>query len=134
MYPPRMTVIYVIDGSEVTGLERFWDVIGEAVNGPGGYFGRGLDSFADCLGGGMGTPDDDAFVIEWRDHALSARALGHEETARHLRRTLTRVHPTGRARAENALAEALAGRGPTLFDTLVDIITERTAPGTLRLR
>ncbi|MER5897134.1 barstar family protein [Streptomyces sp. NPDC001876] len=129
-----MTVIYVIDGSEVTGLERFWDVVGEAVNGPGGYFGRSLDSFADCLSGGMGTPDDAAFVIEWRDHELSARALGHEETARRLRSTLARVHPTGRAAAEHALAEALAGRGPTLFDTLVDVITERTAPGTLRLR
>ncbi|GAA2926298.1 MULTISPECIES: barstar family protein [Streptomycetaceae] len=129
-----MTVIYVIDGSEVTGLERFWDVVGEAVNGPGGYFGRNLDAFADCLGGGMGTPDDADFVIEWRDHALSARALGHEETARRLRRTLSRADATGRARVETELAEALAGRGPTLFDQLVQIITDRTAPGTLRLR
>ncbi|MYX71624.1 barstar family protein, partial [Streptomyces sp. SID3915] len=79
-----MTVTYVIEGSEVTGLERFWELIGEAVNGPGGYFGRGLDSFADCLSGGFGTPDDGAFVIEWRDHTASARALGHEETARRL--------------------------------------------------
>ncbi|KQX86225.1 barstar family protein [Streptomyces clavifer] len=129
-----MTVIYVIDGSEVTGLERFWEVVGEAVNGPGGYFGRNLDAFADCLSGGMGTPDDADFVIEWRDHAASARALGHEETARHLRRTLDRAHATGRERVRAELAEALAGRGPTLFDQLVQIITERTAPGTLRLR
>ncbi|MGW4234763.1 barstar family protein [Streptomyces sp. NPDC004980] len=129
-----MTVIYVIDGSEVTGLERFWDVIGKAVNGPGGYFGRNLDAFADCLSGGMGTPDDADFVIEWRDHALSARALGHEETARRLRDSLTRVHASNRARVEAELAEALAGRGPTLFDELVEIITDRTAPGTLRLK
>ncbi|MFH9466470.1 barstar family protein [Streptomyces clavifer] len=129
-----MTVIYVIDGSEVTGLERFWEVVGEAVNGPGGYFGRNLDAFADCLSGGMGTPDDADFVIEWRDHAASAGALGHEETVRHLRRTLDRAHATGRERVRAELAEALAGRGPTLFDQLVRIITERTAPGTLRLR
>lgn len=51
-----MTATYVIPGAEVTGLERFWQVMGEAVNGPDGYFGRNLDAFADCLGGGFGTP------------------------------------------------------------------------------
>ncbi|MFF1843160.1 barstar family protein [Streptomyces sp. NPDC058217] len=129
-----MTVTYVIDGAEVTGPERFWQVIGEAVNGPGGYFGRNLDAFADCLSGGMGTPDDGDFVIEWRDHASSARALGHEETARHVRRLLGRAHPTNRPALQRNLDEALAGHGPTLFDQLVEIIEERTAPGTLRLR
>ncbi|AEN13204.1 MULTISPECIES: barstar family protein [unclassified Streptomyces] len=129
-----MTVTYVIEGSEVTGLERFWELIGEAVNGPGGYFGRGLDSFADCLSGGFGTPDDGAFVIEWRDHTASARALGHEETARRLEALLGRAHHTNRARIERELAEARAGRGPTLFDQLVGIIEEETGPGTLRLR
>ncbi|MGW3658551.1 barstar family protein [Streptomyces sp. NPDC005151] len=128
-----MTVTYVIDGSEVTGLERFWQVIGEAVNGPGGYFGRNFDAFADCLGGGMGTPDDGDFVFEWRDHALSAQALGHEETARYLRQSLSRVHPTNRPAVQRRLDDALAGRGPTLFDLLVDALTSGTAPGTLRL-
>ncbi|MEU1468157.1 barstar family protein [Streptomyces sp. NPDC005761] len=128
-----MTVTYVIDGSEVTGLERFWDVIGEAVNGPGGYFGRGLDSFADCLRGGMGTPDDGDFVFEWRDHALSARALAHAETARHLRVLLGRAHASNLPRLRQELARAEAGAGPTLFDRLLEIIRAETAPGALRL-
>ncbi|WP_406090974.1 barstar family protein [Streptomyces sp. NBC_01013] len=128
-----MTVTYVIDGSRVTGLERFWDVIGEAVNGPGGYFGRGLDSFADCLRGGMGTPDDGDFAIEWRDHTLSARALAHQETARYLRRLLGRAHPSNLPGLRQELAQAEAGTGPTLFDRLLEIIRAETAPGTLRL-
>lgn len=128
-----MTVTYVIDGSRITGLDSFWDVVGEAVNGPGGRFGRNLDAFADCLGGGFGTPEDGDFVIEWHDHARSARALGHEETARRLEARLPRVHHSNRARVEEELAEARAGRGPTLFDVIVEIITERTGPGTLRL-
>ncbi|WP_328906618.1 barstar family protein [Streptomyces sp. NBC_00234] len=128
-----MTVTYVIEGSEVTGLERFWEVIGEAVNGPGGYFGRNLDAFADCLSGGMGTPDDEDFVIEWRDHTRSAEALGHPETARYLRRLAQRAHPTSRIRLQAELGEALAGRGPTLFDRLVEIIRERAGPDALRL-
>ncbi|WNI21638.1 barstar family protein [Streptomyces sp. ITFR-16] len=128
-----MTVTYVINGSEVTGLERFWDLIGEAVNGPGGSFGRNLDAFADCLSGGMGTPDDNDFVIEWRDHARSARALGHEETARHLRRLTARAHPDNLPPLRERIARAEQGRGPTLFDELVDIIQERLGPGRLLL-
>ncbi|MGW2084923.1 barstar family protein [Streptomyces sp. NPDC001880] len=128
-----MTVTYVIDGSRVTGLEQFWEVIGEAVNGPGGYFGRNLDALADCLGGGMGTPDDGDFVFEWRHHTLSAQALGHEETACHLRRSLERAHPTNRPAMRERLDEALAGRGPTLFDLIVGILADGATPGTLRL-
>ncbi|MFJ7253894.1 barstar family protein [Streptomyces sp. NPDC098085] len=127
-----MTVTYVIDGSRVTGLEQFWNVIGEAVNGPGGYFGRNFDALADCLSGGMGAPDDD-FVFEWRDHALSAQALGHAETARYLRQSLDRVHPTNRPAVRRRLDDALAGRGPTLFDLLVETLTDGTPPGRLRL-
>ncbi|WP_326673295.1 barstar family protein [Streptomyces sp. NBC_01257] len=128
-----MTVTYVIDGSGVTGLDSFWVVIGEAVNGPGGYFGRGLDAFADCLRGGMGTPDDDDFVIEWRDHEMSARALGHEETARYLRGLFPRAHVSSLPRLREELARAEEGRGPTLFDRLLEIVREETDPGTLRL-
>ncbi|MBO0912935.1 barstar family protein [Streptomyces laculatispora] len=128
-----MTVTYVIEGSRVTGLEQFWTVIGEAVNGPDGYFGRNLDALADCLGGGMGTPDDGDFVIEWRDHALSVHALGHGETARQLRRSLERAHPTNRPAMRKRLDEALAGRGPTLFDLIVAILADETTPGRLRL-
>ncbi|MEU2247122.1 barstar family protein [Streptomyces sp. NPDC019224] len=128
-----MTVTYVIEGSRITGPDSFWTVVGEAVNGPGGYFGRNLDAFADCLSGGMGTPDDGDFVIEWRDHALSARALGHAETARYLERLAARAHESNRGRLREESSRAAAGLGPTLFDRLVAIIRERTGPDTLRL-
>lgn len=128
-----MTVTYVIDGAEVTGLDRFWPVIGAAVNGPGGYFGRNLDSLADCLRGGYGTPDDGDFAIEWRAHEASRQALGHEETARVIRRRLERAHPDNGPALRARLAEAEAGRGPTVFDELTRLFEEE-APGVLRLR
>ncbi|MFJ4919189.1 barstar family protein [Streptomyces sp. NPDC088725] len=128
-----MTMTYVIDGAEVTGLDRFWQVIGAAVNGPDGYFGRNLDALADCLHGGFGTPDDGDYVIEWRAHDLSRQALGHEETARELRRRLARAHPGNRAALSTRLAEAEAGLGPTIFDELTGLFEEE-APGVLRLR
>ncbi|WP_327684799.1 barstar family protein [Streptomyces sp. NBC_00467] len=127
-----MTKTYVIDGAEVTGLDSFWRVIGEAVNGPEGYFGRNLDAFADCLGGGMGTPDDGDYLIEWRDHESSRRALGHPETVRQLELRLARSHPSNKAAVAEELERARAGEGPTVFDELVGIIEER-APGVLRL-
>ena len=128
-----MTVTYVIDGAEVTGLDRFWQVIGAAVNGPGGYFGRNLDALADCLRGGYGTPDDGDFAVEWRAHEVSRRNLGHEETVRTLRRRLERAHPENRTVLQARLDEAEAGRGPTVFDELVGVFEEE-APGVLRLR
>ncbi|MEV5953286.1 barstar family protein [Streptomyces sp. NPDC051987] len=128
-----MTQTYVLDGTAITTLEDFWRVVGEAVNGPGGYFGRNLDAFADCLGGGFGTPDDRDFVFEWRDHDTSRAHLGHAETARQLESRLARSHPSHRAEFTAQLAEARAGRGATVFDWLVDIFEER-APNALRLR
>ncbi|WP_189921329.1 barstar family protein [Kitasatospora xanthocidica] len=126
-----MTVTYVIDGSRVGSLEEFWDVVGREI-GADGYFGRNLDAFADCLRGGYGTPDDGDWVIEWRDHEASRRALGYPETVRQLELRLGRCHPTNRERVAAELAAARAGKGPTVFDWLVRIIEEEH-PGGLRL-
>ncbi|MBV6698043.1 barstar family protein [Kitasatospora aureofaciens] len=126
-----MTVTYVIDGTRVGTLEDFWKVVGESI-GCGGYFGRNLDAFADCLRGGFGTPEDGDYAIEWRDHEVSRRNLGYPETVRQLEDRLTRCHPTNREHVGADLAAARAGQGPTVFDWLVRIIEEEL-PGGLRL-
>ncbi|MFD8731164.1 barstar family protein [Streptomyces sp. NPDC059611] len=128
-----MTMIYVLDGRRIHSLEDFWLVMGEAVNGPGGYFGRGLDSFNDCLRGGFGTPDDDDFAVEWHDHTYSQRALGHAETARQLEIRLGRCHHANRPRVAEELVAARASKGPTVFDWLVEIFDDQV-PGALVLR
>jgi RNAse (barnase) inhibitor barstar len=127
-----VTTRYVLRGARIATLEDFWREAGEAVNGPGGYFGHNLDAFADCLSGGYGTPEDGDFVLEWHDHEVSRRRLGHAETARQLRRRLERAHPGNRDRIAAELRAALAGEGPTVFDWLVRTAEER-APGRLRL-
>jgi RNAse (barnase) inhibitor barstar len=128
-----VTSVYVLDGTQVRTLEDFWRVIGEAINGPGGYFGRNLDAFADCLSGGFGTPDDDDYVVEWRDHATSREYLSHAETARQLELRLSRCHPTNRPAVSADLVAARGGHGKTVFDWLVEILEDR-APGVLRLQ
>ncbi|MFC7217989.1 barstar family protein [Streptomyces polyrhachis] len=127
-----MTTTYVLDGQRIHNLEDFWRVMGEAVNGPGGYFGRNLDAFRDCLWGGFGTPDDGEFKVQWREHACSKQALGYPETVRQLEIRLKRCHPTNRGWVTEDLNAALAGRGPTVFDWLVEIF-EETAPEALEL-
>jgi RNAse (barnase) inhibitor barstar len=50
---PQGTVIS-LDAAQVRDPVDFYCAIGEAVNGPGGYFGANLDSLHDCLRGGFG--------------------------------------------------------------------------------
>ncbi|MFD9793496.1 barstar family protein [Streptomyces sp. NPDC059070] len=128
-----MSMIYVLDGRRIHSLKDFWRVIGESVNGPGGYFGKNLDALADCLHGGFGTPDDGDFRFEWHDHEEAREALGHAETARQLERRLAHCHFTNRESVAAELAAAREGHGPTVFDWLVGIF-EREAPGRLLLR
>ncbi|GAA4955451.1 hypothetical protein GCM10023205_16680 [Yinghuangia aomiensis] len=63
--------VHELDGSEVTDETGFFCALGEAVNGPGGYFGRCLDALDDCLSGGYGarTP----FTLVWRHSEVAAR-------------------------------------------------------------
>ncbi|MFB7453483.1 barstar family protein [Streptomyces sp. NPDC056194] len=128
-----MTPTYVLDGRQIRTLEDFWRVIGEAINGPEGYFGRNLDAFADCLSGGFGTPDDDDYVVEWRDHQVSRQHLGYPETARQLEIRLSRCHPTHRPSFSADLDAARQEHGTTVFDWLIETFNDR-APGVLRLR
>ncbi|SNT35593.1 Barstar (barnase inhibitor) [Actinacidiphila glaucinigra] len=44
-----------LDGRRVTGEPGLHLVLGEAVNGPGGYVGCNADAPADCLRGGFGV-------------------------------------------------------------------------------
>ena len=111
-----MTVVYILEGAEITSLEEFWRVIGEEVNGPGGYFGSNLDAFNDCLRRGFGTPEDGDFAIEWRDHEISRRNLGYAETVRQLQIRLCipdeRLTLLDRRLREAVWADETAGASP----------------------
>ncbi|WP_323188037.1 barstar family protein [Streptomyces sp. NBC_00237] len=61
---------YALDGRHITDRSALFLALGEAVNGPGGYFGGNLDALSDCLSGGFGVTAP--FVLEW----------GHSDVAR----------------------------------------------------
>ncbi|MET7397877.1 barstar family protein [Dactylosporangium sp. NPDC005572] len=69
--PPGAT--YDLDGRFVTDVEGFYCAIGEAVNGPGGYFGWNLDALDDCFGGNFGARPP--FRLVWHDSAVAREHL-----------------------------------------------------------
>ncbi|NUT98926.1 MAG: hypothetical protein HOY78_43685 [Saccharothrix sp.] len=64
---------YDLDGRFVTDVEGFYCAIGEAVNGPGGYFGWNLGALADCANGGFGARAP--FRLVWHDSAVAREHL-----------------------------------------------------------
>ncbi|MFD9521465.1 barstar family protein [Streptomyces sp. NPDC059979] len=74
---------YELDGRHVTDEPGLYLALGEAVNGPGGYFGGCPDALVDCLRGAFGctTPA----TLLWRDAATArehlSRVLGPEGEA-----------------------------------------------------
>jgi hypothetical protein len=66
----------VVDGRFATDASGLYLAIGEAVNGPGGYFGASPDALADCLCGGFGTTVP--FTVEWTSANVAREAEGRE--------------------------------------------------------
>ncbi|WP_097870742.1 barstar family protein [Streptomyces sp. rh34] len=69
----------VLDGSGFTTRGGFYCALGEAVNGPGGYFGSNRDAVYDCLRT-MRRDGAAPFRLVWRNFAASREALGSDFT------------------------------------------------------
>ena len=64
---------YHLDGRNITDLAGFYCAIGEAINGPGGYFGWNGQALHDCLTGGWGAARP--FRLIWHDAAVARAHL-----------------------------------------------------------
>ena len=116
-------MIYEIDGERFSSLAGFYDEVGRVMLIPGTPWGRNQDAFNDILNGAFGEPPG-GFTIVWKHSGVSAGRLGHTETARSLELALSRCHETQRETALTALKNARDGKGPTIFNRLVDLIRE----------
>ncbi|MEU8924519.1 barstar family protein [Kitasatospora sp. NPDC048545] len=72
--------VFRMDGRQVVDVDSFYCALGEAVDGPGGYFGWNLDALDDCLGGGWGASPP--FTLEWQ-HSEVARTRLVRQRALH---------------------------------------------------
>ncbi|CAM5572387.1 hypothetical protein GCM10010329_72370 [Streptomyces spiroverticillatus] len=64
---------YTLHGKHVTDRSALFLALGEAINGPGGYFGGNLDALNDCLRGGFGATAP--FTLEWEDSEVARTHL-----------------------------------------------------------
>lgn len=67
-----------IAGADLADIAGFYCELGEAVNGPGGYFGSNPSALDDCLIN-SGARRESPFRLVWRDFESSRRAIGDEE-------------------------------------------------------
>ncbi|MHB9858952.1 barstar family protein [Streptomyces sp. YIM S03343] len=65
---------YVLIGTNIMDLASFYCAIGEAMNGPGGYYGSNLAALDDCLFGGHGQAAP--FRLVWQNSAVAMNSLG----------------------------------------------------------
>ena len=65
--------VYDLDGTHVTDKASFYLAIGEAVNGPGGYFGWNLGALDDCLCGHFGA--EAPFTLVWHHSHIARESL-----------------------------------------------------------
>ncbi|MEI5133678.1 barstar family protein [Streptomyces libani] len=71
--PDRSGGVHHLDGRYITDVPGLHCALGEALTGPGGYFGWGWDAFRDCLCGGFGVAPP--FTLIWHDAGTARRAL-----------------------------------------------------------
>ncbi|WP_234343467.1 barstar family protein [Streptomyces sp. WM6372] len=96
--------VFALEGHRIVDMDSFYCANGEAINGPGGYFGWNLDALDDCLRGGWGaTPP---FTLQWES---SAEATAHLMDSRSPR-----------------------ANGAAVFDLLLEIFEERGVRVVLR--
>lgn len=113
---------YEIDGARFSTLEGFFEEVSTVLI-PGVEWGRSENALLDVLRGGFGTPPD-GFTILWRNHRLSRQRLGYPETVRQLEAGLRHCLPESRDNLRRMLQQAHAGEGPTVFDSLIEIIRD----------
>jgi RNAse (barnase) inhibitor barstar len=65
---------FELDGHDITDVPSLYCAIGEAINGPGGYFGADLDGLSDCLSGDFGATVP--FTLTWQHADVARRHLG----------------------------------------------------------
>jgi RNAse (barnase) inhibitor barstar len=116
------TLKYIVDGSRFNTLEEAASEFTRALDFPKPWTGN-LDVLDDFLTTRTGS--EEKSVVVWRNSEHSRKALNHEQTARWYEQRLGTCHTSNLASFEQRLAEAQEGRGPTVFDWLVDIFRER---------
>jgi hypothetical protein len=117
-------MIYVIDGSNFSNLEEFWQEIEKVFVysiAKRGTFGRNFSAFRELL---KTMPKDT--VVVWQNSKLSLKNLAHAETIKLLLRTRMNCHHSWDEVIRREIELAQFNLGETIFDTIVKIFVEES--------
>ena len=114
--------IVAVNGVVVDNLLGFFCTIGEAVNGPGGYFGLRMEAFDDCLFGGFGL--ESPYTIVWRHSQISSQVLDSQALLDYVKSDCGNVEDASEEGLEwlRETTDAAFAGTLTLFDELVERI------------
>jgi RNAse (barnase) inhibitor barstar len=113
---------YVLDGRRTTTLEAFYAEVGQVLLA-GQPWGENLDALQGILSGDYGQVPD-TFRLIWCNTIVAQNALGYPHTINQLIKRLRDCHPTVLIKTAWALRAALREQGPTVYDWLVELISE----------
>jgi hypothetical protein len=116
--------VVILEGALIDNLLGFFCAMGEAVNGPGGYFGLHMVAFDDCLFSGFGL--EYPYTIVWKNSAQSSHVLNSTALISYLDDTNKDLDPDmfteeGLAWLTETRAAAVLGTR-SLFDEIVETI------------
>lgn len=121
-------LIVTINGDQVHDYSGFIQEFNRAFSGCSADWDGNLDAFNDYL-----VWPEGAYVLIWKDSEVSRRALSYEEMSKWLEERLQACHPSNRQQIRQWLEAAKDGQGPTMFDTLIEIIGVNTGYVELKL-
>ena len=118
--------VYHLDSTHITDFSSFLCALGEAINGPGGYFGSSMRALDDCAVGGFGaTPP---FTLKVHQPDLCYEYLDSHTLAAWCEEQIARRDPEdgeeGLAWLQTTLGDARK-RQANLFDELIHLLERR---------
>jgi RNAse (barnase) inhibitor barstar len=118
--------IIIINGSNFSDLESFYDEIDRALTKDLDWdTGHNLDAFNDLLRGGFGVYEyEEPIKIIWKNISKSKSDLGLEETKKWYELKIAENKFDNQQFFKDKLKELTENKGQTLFDTILEIISD----------
>ena len=118
--------VYHLDSTHITDFSSFLCALGEAINGPGGYFGSSVRALDDCVVGGFGaTPP---FTLKVHQPDLCYEYLDSNALAAWCEKQIAHRDPDdgeeGLVWLQTTLGNARKGQA-NLFDELIHLLERR---------
>lgn len=112
-----------INGNNFSDLAGFYDEAERNLTKDLDWkIGRNLDAYNDVLRGGFCVHEyGEPVTLTWINAEKSRHDFGYPATIQSLEKMLTTCHPSNIPSVKKKLAQAKAGKGPTLFDEIMEI-------------